>query len=347
MIIAQQLPLETWRGLPRVCWNRRVPPSGLWLCGTPAAANVFLLCGHGSVSPRTAQETCPVCACGQKTTLRTPRWVPLRASAPHRKSRPAAQRSGGHQGEATRKATGDPATHGGAGDKACEQEQCVGTCDRGLKEGPAHRRCGTSPLHSLVRAVAAEQGTPTAQPLRAMDLLLGLWPLLLALTVVLGGELRDGSRLRGCEVLCDQSRRCLCTWRAVSAFSLLSPPAGCGGKLSNRTEFPDHASSPALATVGTRTFSVVRKSAAFPCYRLTAALSGFASGRLAGASGGGIYVSCWASVPPSSLQRYPVPTGTRLTGGVHRCSGVILVVLHRRNSTIESLSTSAGETDAV
>ena len=28
--------------------------------------------------------------------------------------------AGGHQGVATRKATGDPATHGGAGDKACQ-----------------------------------------------------------------------------------------------------------------------------------------------------------------------------------------------------------------------------------
>ena len=64
--------------------------------------------------------------------------------------------AGGHRRVATRKATGDPATHGGAGDPACEQEQCVGTCDRGLEEGAAHRRCGTSPLRSLVRAVAAE-----------------------------------------------------------------------------------------------------------------------------------------------------------------------------------------------
>ena len=54
VIVAQQLHQETWE-----CWNRRVPPSGLWLCGTPAAANVFLLCGHDSVSPRTAQDTCP------------------------------------------------------------------------------------------------------------------------------------------------------------------------------------------------------------------------------------------------------------------------------------------------
>ena len=59
MIIAQQLPLETWRGLPWVCCNHGIPPSGLWLYGTPAAANVFLLCGHDSVSPHTAQGTCP------------------------------------------------------------------------------------------------------------------------------------------------------------------------------------------------------------------------------------------------------------------------------------------------
>ena len=76
--------------------------------------------------------------------------------APQEKSRPAAQRSGGHQSAATRKATGDPATHGGAGDPECVTEQCVGTCDRCLEEGAAHRRCVTPPLRSLLRAVAAE-----------------------------------------------------------------------------------------------------------------------------------------------------------------------------------------------
>ena len=84
--------------------------------GTPAAANVFLLCGHDSVSPRTAQETSPACACGQKTTLRAPRRRPSRASAPHRKSSPAAQRTGGHRRVATRKATGDLTTRRGAVD---------------------------------------------------------------------------------------------------------------------------------------------------------------------------------------------------------------------------------------
>ena len=34
---------------------------------------------------------CPACACGQKTTLRAPRWRSSRGTAPHRKSRPAAQ----------------------------------------------------------------------------------------------------------------------------------------------------------------------------------------------------------------------------------------------------------------
>ena len=71
-IVAQQLPQETWRGLPRVCWDRRVPPSGLWLCGTPAAANVSLLCGHDSVSPHTAQGTCPRLCLPAKDHLRTP-----------------------------------------------------------------------------------------------------------------------------------------------------------------------------------------------------------------------------------------------------------------------------------
>ena len=37
----------------------------------------------------------------------------------------------------------------------------------------AHRRCGTSPLRSLVGAVDAEWGKPAAQPSRATGLLLG------------------------------------------------------------------------------------------------------------------------------------------------------------------------------
>ena len=86
MIIAQHLPWETWRGLPRVCWTAGYLLRGLWLCGTPAAANVFLLCGHHSVSPHTALETCPARACGQKTTLRAPRCGLPEPSAPHRKS---------------------------------------------------------------------------------------------------------------------------------------------------------------------------------------------------------------------------------------------------------------------
>ena len=49
---------------------------------------------------------CPAGACGQKTTLRAPRWRSSRGTAPNRKSRPAA--GGGHRGVATRKTTGDP-----------------------------------------------------------------------------------------------------------------------------------------------------------------------------------------------------------------------------------------------
>ena len=39
-----------------------------------------------------SSSQCPACACGQKTTLRAPRWRSSRGTAPHRKSRPAAQR---------------------------------------------------------------------------------------------------------------------------------------------------------------------------------------------------------------------------------------------------------------
>ena len=58
-----------------------------------------------------------------------------------------------------------------AGDRACEG-RAVCTCGRGLEEGAAHGRCGTAPLRSLIRVVAAEQGT-TAQPFGVTCLLLG------------------------------------------------------------------------------------------------------------------------------------------------------------------------------
>ena len=45
------------------------------------------------VSPKsTSAHQCPACACGQKSTLRAPRWRSSRGTAPYRKSRPAAQR---------------------------------------------------------------------------------------------------------------------------------------------------------------------------------------------------------------------------------------------------------------
>ena len=65
----------------------------------------------------------------------------------------------------------------------------MGTCGHALEEGVAHRRCVTPPLRSLVRAVAAEKGTPTAQP---------LWDygssasLSFSSKGTYGGELRDG-----------------------------------------------------------------------------------------------------------------------------------------------------------
>ena len=65
--------------------------------------------------------------------------------------------AGGHQGVATRKATGDPATHGGAGDPRAREKSSVWVrVATALEEGTAHRRCVTPPLRSLVRAVAAE-----------------------------------------------------------------------------------------------------------------------------------------------------------------------------------------------
>ena len=82
------------------------------------------------------------------------RWRLSRGTATRRKT----QRTGGHRGVATRKATGDPATPRRSGRPQVQEEQCVGTCDRGLKEGAAHRCCVIPPLRSKLRAVAAALG---------------------------------------------------------------------------------------------------------------------------------------------------------------------------------------------
>ena len=108
MIIAQQLPWETWRGLPRC--------SRVTLRGEDGGLPMSHCCAVMIQSPLLKGRV-HACACGQKDHLRTPRWP-----APHRKSRPAAQRSGGHRGVATRKATGDPATRRGAGDPETRAE---------------------------------------------------------------------------------------------------------------------------------------------------------------------------------------------------------------------------------
>ena len=75
------------------------------------------------VSPKsTSAHQCPACACGQKTTLRAPRWRPSRGTAPRKKTCPAAQRTGGHRRVATRKVTDDRATRRGAVDPVRRSE---------------------------------------------------------------------------------------------------------------------------------------------------------------------------------------------------------------------------------
>ena len=223
----ESLPLQPGRPPPRkgtddnrtatalraVAWAAAVfpsnPPGRRW-----RTANVPLLCGHDSVSPHTAQGDVSTPVPAGKRPPEDTRWRPSRASAPHKKS-PDRQRSGqaatkewrpGRR-RATRLPTEERATQG-----AREREQCVGTCDRGLEEGAAHRRCVTPPLRRKLRAVSAEQGTPTAQPFFGVtDLLLATAPspcrhvlgcqLLQPHTVVGRGEHRGGSPPRGrCEV---------------------------------------------------------------------------------------------------------------------------------------------------
>ena len=75
------------------------------------------------VSPKsTSAQQCPACACGQKTTLRAPRWRSSRGTAPKTKSRPAAERLAATEEWRTRKTTGDLATRRGAGDPETRAE---------------------------------------------------------------------------------------------------------------------------------------------------------------------------------------------------------------------------------
>ena len=127
----------------------------------PQPLPMCLCCAVMTQSPHiTAQGVSSMCL-RAKDHLRTPS---AGLPAPNRKSRLAAQRSAATRGVATLKAMGDPATHERAGDPACEKEQCVGTCDRSLEEGAAHKCCVTPPSRSQLRPVAAEQGMPAAQP---------------------------------------------------------------------------------------------------------------------------------------------------------------------------------------
>ena len=87
-----------------------------------APAGVLSLWCIRVTSESTSAQKCPASAFRQKTTLRTPRWRSPRASAPNRKSRPAAQRTGGHRRVATRKTTGDLTTPRGAGDAKARAE---------------------------------------------------------------------------------------------------------------------------------------------------------------------------------------------------------------------------------
>ena len=90
---------------------------------------------------------------GKRPPLRAPGWRSSRASAPHRKTSPAAQRTGGHRRVATRKTTGDPAAHRGAGDPE--------TADGGIrmrrpeKRGPSRRALSRS---TMLRVREAESG---------------------------------------------------------------------------------------------------------------------------------------------------------------------------------------------
>ena len=61
------------------------------MCSTAPVRGLSSWCLRVSLKSTSAQQ-CPACACGQKTTLRAPRWRSSRGTAPNRKSRPAAQR---------------------------------------------------------------------------------------------------------------------------------------------------------------------------------------------------------------------------------------------------------------
>ena len=98
-----------------VTWSRGLISRSRRMFSTAPAGVLSLWCLR--VSPKsTSAHQCPACACGQKTTLRAPRWRSSRASAPRKKSSLAAQRTGGHRRVATRKTPGDLSTRRGASD---------------------------------------------------------------------------------------------------------------------------------------------------------------------------------------------------------------------------------------
>ena len=77
------------------------------------------LCPRNGVAVPTNLPKCPACACGQKTTLRAPRWRSSRASALHKKD----QSGSVAEGVTTRKATGDLTTRRW---QATQRRQMVG-----------------------------------------------------------------------------------------------------------------------------------------------------------------------------------------------------------------------------
>ena len=67
------------------------------------------LCAIVVQTPTYCSETCPSLCLRAKDHLRTPKWRPSRGTAPHKKTSPAAQRTGRHRRVATReRASGTP-----------------------------------------------------------------------------------------------------------------------------------------------------------------------------------------------------------------------------------------------
>ena len=186
-------------------------------------------CAVKTQSPHTLLKDVSSMCLRAKDHLEDTRWRSSRASAPQRKTSPAAQRTGGRRGVATRKATGDPATHGGAAVPRCKRSSVWVRVTTASKKA---RRTGAVPLH-LGGGLLSKACQPPSP--RATGLLLGFDTLLLVS--------KTCSRRLAFEAMWRTSRWVTSQRLASAAVAVLiihffpSPVVGCEGNSGTGPNF--------------------------------------------------------------------------------------------------------------